>query len=96
MTSLLLARITRAINRSGAARDATLERSKTFDRDWHTIFFINLSFLHFQVAYLALLCLFSVTDSFEWFWMGNLYKNIQLMREFLKAPFLVLHFSYYT
>ena len=28
--------------------------------------------------------------------MGNLHKNIQLMQEFLKGPFLVLHFSYYT
>ena len=28
--------------------------------------------------------------------MVNLHKNIQLMLEFLKAPFLVLHFSYYT
>ena len=28
--------------------------------------------------------------------MGNLHKNIHLMLEFLKAPFLVLHFSYYT
>ena len=28
-------------------------------------------------------------------WMGSLYKNIQSMQEFLKAPFLVLHFSYY-
>ena len=28
--------------------------------------------------------------------MGSLHKNIQLMLEFLKAPFLVLHFSYYT
>ena len=28
--------------------------------------------------------------------MGSLHRNIQLMREFLKAPFLVLHFSYYT
>ena len=35
-------------------------------------------------------------DDFERFWMGNLHKNIQLMWEFLKAPFLVLHFSYYT
>ena len=30
-----------------------------------------------------------------WFWMGSLHKNIQLMLEFLKAPFLVQHFSYY-
>ena len=28
--------------------------------------------------------------------MGSLPKNTQLMLEFLKAPFLVLHFSYYT
>ena len=28
--------------------------------------------------------------------MGSFHKNIQLMLEFLKAPFLVLHFTYYT
>ena len=28
--------------------------------------------------------------------MESLYKNFQLMLEFLKAPFLVLHFAYYT
>ena len=28
--------------------------------------------------------------------MANLHNNIQLMQEFLKAPFLVLHFSYNT
>ena len=28
---------------------------------------------------------FSVIDGFEWFWMGNLLKNIQLMLEFLKG-----------
>ena len=39
---------------------------------------------------------FSVIDSFRWFWMESLHKNIQLMLEFLKGPFLVLHFSYYT
>ena len=27
--------------------------------------------------------------------MRSFYKNIQLMLEFLKAPFLALHFSYY-
>ena len=38
----------------------------------------------------------SVIDGFEWFWMESLQKNIQLMLEFIKAPFLVLHFSCYT
>ena len=31
-----------------------------------------------------------------WFRMGSLHKNIQLMLEFPKSPFLVLQFSYYT
>ena len=60
------------------------------------IFFTDLSLMEFQVRYLALFLLFSVIDNFKWFWMESLHKNIQLMREFLKALFLVLHFSYYT
>ena len=56
----------------------------------------NLSLMKFQVRYLALILLFSVIGSLEWFWMESLHNNIQLMLEFLKAPFLVLHFSYYT
>ena len=60
------------------------------------VFFTNLSLVEFQVRYLALFLLFSVIGSFEWFWMESLHKNIQVMLEFLKAPFLVLHFSYYT
>ena len=60
------------------------------------VFFSNLSLMEFQVRYLGLFLLFSVIDGFEWFCMGSLHKNIQLMLEFLKAPYLVLHFSYYT
>ena len=52
--------------------------------------------MEFQVRYSALFLFFSVIDRFEWFYMGNLHKNIQLMMEFLKVPFLVLYFSYYT
>ena len=57
------------------------------------VYFTNLSLMEFQVRYLALFLLFLVIDSFEWFWMGSLHKNIQLMLEFLKGQFLVLHFS---
>ena len=46
--------------------------------------------------YLPLFCLVSVADDFEWFCMGSLYKNIQVILVFLRAPFLTLHFSYYT
>ena len=57
------------------------------------VYFKNSSLMESQVRYLALFLLFSVIDGFEWFWMGSLHKNIQLMLEFLKGPFLVLHFS---
>ena len=60
------------------------------------VFFTNLSLMEFQVKYLALFLLFLVIDALEWFWMESLHKNIQLMREFVKAPFSALHFFYYT
>ena len=60
------------------------------------VFFTNLSLTQFQGRYFVLLLLFSVIDGFRWFWLGSLCKNIQLILDFLKAPFLVLHFSYYT
>ena len=59
------------------------------------VYFTNLSLMEFQVRYLALFLLFSVTDGFQWFWMKSLHKNIRLMLELCKAPFLVLHFSCY-
>ena len=45
--------------------------------------------------YLALFLLLSVRGGFKCFWMGYFHKNIQLILELLKAPFLVLQFSYY-
>ena len=57
------------------------------------VVFTNLNHMEFQVRYLALFSLFSLIDSFEWFRMGSPHKNIQLMLEFLMAPFFVLHFS---
>ena len=60
------------------------------------VFFTNLSLMESHVRYFALFLLFPVTDGFKWFWMESLHKNIQLMLEFPKAAFLVLHFSHYT
>ena len=60
------------------------------------VFFTNLSLMEFQVRYLALFLLFSVIHNFEWFRMESLHNNAQLMLQFLKAPFLVLHFSCFT
>ena len=84
-------RIARAFNRSGTTRAVALDISKAFDRVWHADLLHKL-----KVRLLALILLFSVIGGFRLFWMGSLHKNIQLMLEFLKAPFLVLHFSYYT
>ena len=90
-------RIARAFNRSGSTRAVALAISKAFDRVWHARCLPKLkSLMEFRVRYFALFDLFSVIDGFEWFWMENLQKNIQLMLEFLKAPFLVLYFLYYT
>ena len=56
------------------------------------IFFTNLNLIEFQVRYLALFLLFSVIENFESFWMESPYKNIQLILDFMKIPFLVTLF----
>ena len=82
--------IARAFNRSGTARAAALDIFKAFDRVWHP------SLLHKRKSYgisgqiFGLVSYFSVLGSFGFFWMGNCHKNIQLMLEFLKGPFLML------
>ena len=70
--------IARAFNRPGATRAAALDISKAFDRT-------NSGLMEYQVRYLALF-FFSVLGGFRLFWMGSVYKNIQLMLEFLKSP----------
>ena len=60
------------------------------------VLFTNLSLMEFWTKYLALVCPFSAKYIFEWFWVRNLHKNIQLRLEFLRAYFLVEHFSCYT
>ena len=87
-------RIATTFNRSGATRGVALDISKAFDTVWHVGLLHSL--MEFEVRYSALFLLFSVIDDFERVCMESLHKNIQLMRVFLKAPFLVLHFSYYT
>ena len=70
--------------------------ASTFNRSGAIRAVANLSLTEFQVRFLALFLLFSLTDGFEWFWMGSPHKNIQLMlSEFLKARYLVLLFLLY-
>ena len=56
----------------------------------------NLSLIEFEVKELPFFHLFWVIDNSEWLWMGSLHENTHLNLEFLKSPFLVPHFSYYT
>ena len=88
-------RIARAFNRSGATRDVILDISKAFNRVWHADLLHILNSYQISGQIFGLI-LFSVIGSFRWLWMGNLHKNIQLMLEFLKGPFLIQYFSYYT
>ena len=91
-------RIARAFNKIRATRAVVLDISKAFDRIWHAGLLHKLKSygISGQIFSLISSVFFSVIDDFEWFWKESLRKNIQLMWEFLKAPFLVLHFSYYT
>ena len=78
---------------SGATRDVVLDIFKAFDTVWHAT---NLSLMEFQVRYLTLFLFFSVINCFQRFWMGSLPEITQLMLEFFRGSFLVLHFAYYT
>ena len=86
-------RIARAFNKSGVTRAVALDIFKALTGFGMLFHFTNVSLMEFQVRHLTLFLLFSVTDCFEWFWMESLHKNIQLILEFLKAPFVVVHFS---
>ena len=81
-------RIARAFNRSGATLAVAFDISMALIGFGMLVYSTDISLMECQVRYLALFLLFSVTDGFEWFWMESIHKNIQLMLEFLNAPFL--------
>ena len=76
----------RAFNRSGATQAVAIDISKV----WYT------GLHHKQMPYRISDQIFEIITSFlsnRWLRLvlnGSLHKNIQLMLEFLKAPFLVL------
>ena len=63
---------------------------------WHTGLLQKLISYEISVGYLSLFYLSSVEIGFDWTWMEILPKNIQLMLQFLKAPFMCLPNSCYT
>ena len=94
-SQLFLIELLRVLTRLGLLELWHLIYPRLLTRFGMLVFFTNLSLMEFQVRYLALFLLFSVIDDFEWFWIESLHKNIQLMLEFLKAPFWLLHFLRY-
>ena len=89
-------RIARALNRSGATRAVALDISKAFDRVWHAVLFhkhksygISGQIFGFISSFLSNRQLRVVLD-------GKSSQKYSVNAEFLKASYLVLHFSYYT
>ena len=71
-------RIDRVFNSSGATEAVALDIFKASDRVWQDGRLHELkSLMEFQVRCFTLFLLFSVIDSFKWFLMGSLHKNIQ-------------------
>ena len=83
-------RISRLFNRSRTTR-AIASNIQAFDGVWHVGLLDKLRSYGISGR-----VNFSVTGSFVWFSVESLQKNVQLMRAFLKAPFLVHHFFLYT
>ena len=87
-------RSAKAFNMFGATWTAALDITKAFDRVHHVVILYKLKF------YRIFGQIFGAISSFVrpfWVVLHVLCKNIPLiMVEFLKGPFLVMHFSYYT
>ena len=85
-------KIARAFNRSGDTRTVTLDRSKC----WHAGLLHKLKSYEISGQIFGLILSFLSNRQLEWFLMGILHKITQLMLDLLKAPFLALHFFFYT
>ena len=79
-----------------ANRAVAFNISKAFARVWHAGFLHKLKSYEISGQIFCLNFSFLSNRQLRVVVVGSLHKNIQLMLEFLKAPFLVLHFSYYT
>ena len=75
-----------------------LDISKAFDGVWHAGLLHELKFYGISGQIFGLISSFLCNRRLRVVLDGNkvFHKNIQLMWKFLKAPFLVLHFSYFT
>ena len=77
-------------------RVGAFDISKSFNGVWHAGLLHKLKSYGISGQIFGLISSFLSNRRLQVVLDENLHKNIQLMLEFLKAPFLVLHFSYYT
>ena len=89
-------RIARSFNRSGATGAVALDISKGFDRVWHAGLLHKLKSYGISGQIFGLISSFLSNRRLQVVLDGKSSQEYQLIQEFLKAPFLVLHFSYYT
>ena len=89
-------RIARAFNRSGATRAVAIDISNAFDRVWHAGLLHKLKSYGISGQIFGLISSFLSNRRLRVVLDGKSSQEYLVMREFLKAPFLVLHFSYYT
>ena len=89
-------RITRVFNRFGVTRAIAFDFSKDFDSVWFAALMHQCKSDEISVRAFGLILPFLRKHDFVWFWMGTIYKNIQLILMFLKDLLLALYFSYYT
>ena len=82
----------RFFNRSEATQAVELDMSKAFDRVWHASLLDKLEFYGISGQISGLISSFLNNRQLQVVVDAVCNKNIQLMLEFLKAPFLVLHF----
>ena len=68
--------VSRDFNRSGATQAVLLGISKAFDKVWHAGLHHKAKSCKISGQYLALFCLVLLRDSFKWFCMVSLHKNM--------------------
>ena len=88
-------RIARAFNRSGATRAVALDISKAFDRVWHAGLLHKLKSYGISGQIFGLISSFLSNRRLRVVLDGKSSQKYPVELEFLKVPFLVLHFSYY-
>ena len=88
-------RIARAFNRSGATPVVALDISKAFSRVWHAGLLHKLKSYGNSGQIFGLISSFLSNRRLRVVSDGKSSQEYQLMMEFLKGPFLVLHFSYH-